>query len=149
MAQNAHIFLETERVFAAPGERVFRAWTEPEKLKRWWYAGNGWRTSIAEVDLRVGGSYCFGMKSVNGDENIARGIYQEVIIPEKLVFSWCWDHMPKEETVVTLSFVALAENSTRLVLKHDKFSSEDMCLRHQKGWNLCMTELSTNLFTRS
>ncbi len=61
-ASKADTTLRINRTFRAPREKVFSAWTDPEKLKRWWGAHEGFTTPIAEIDLRVGGSYRLGMK---------------------------------------------------------------------------------------
>ena len=53
--------LRLTRVFAAPRERVFAAWTEPELVRTWWAAQHGWSTSAAEIDLRAGGAYRLSM----------------------------------------------------------------------------------------
>ena len=54
------VAIHAQRRFAAPPERVFHAWTEPEALKRWW-CPPGWTAADIEVDLRVGGAYRIGM----------------------------------------------------------------------------------------
>ena len=61
MTQQLATTLEVRRTIAAPREAVFRAWTEPEMLMKWWRVDAGWSTPIAEVDLRVGGRYRLGM----------------------------------------------------------------------------------------
>ena len=55
------IALELSHRFAAPREKVFEAWTDPEVLRRWWAAAPTWDTPLAEVDLREGGSYRLSM----------------------------------------------------------------------------------------
>ncbi len=70
------------RTFAARREKVFRAWTELRELKKWWAAGPGYTTPIAEVDLRIGGRYRLGMKPPDKDVvYIVGGTYREVLPP--------------------------------------------------------------------
>ncbi|WP_372371196.1 SRPBCC domain-containing protein [Candidatus Uabimicrobium sp. HlEnr_7] len=142
MLAEVPIFLEIDRVISASRERVFAAWTQPEKLKKWWHIGNDWSNSIAEVDLRVGGAYRLGMSSKSGQESIVVGVYKEVVVPEKLVFTWNWDHDQQEqETLVTILLTKLEDNTTHILLKHENFETQEWCDRHEAGWNLCFVQL--------
>ena len=79
-------FVRLVEVFDAPRERVFAAWTEPERLKRWWGPG-AFRTTEAEVDLRPGGRYALTLEP--GAMHLA-GEFREVVPPERLVYTWRW-----------------------------------------------------------
>ena len=59
--------LELTHRFAAPRERVFDAWTNPDVLKQWWSAGADWDTPLAEVEAREGGSYRLSMRTETGE----------------------------------------------------------------------------------
>jgi len=98
--------LHLRRTFTAPREKVFRAWTDPEELKQWW-GPEGCSTPIAEIDLRVGGKYRFGMKPLEGDLIFVSGTYREIRPPEKLVYTWVWEgsEMDAGETLVTVKFL--------------------------------------------
>jgi uncharacterized protein YndB with AHSA1/START domain len=74
-----------ERVFDAPRGLVFEAWTDPERLKRWW-GPRGFTTPFCEIDLRPGGVFLFCMRSPEGRDFWGRGVYREVVVPERLVF---------------------------------------------------------------
>jgi uncharacterized protein YndB with AHSA1/START domain len=78
-----------ERVIAAPREQVFRAWTDPEVLRRWWGPGE-FTTAFAEVDLRPGGEYLLVMQPPHGDPMHLAGTFREVVAPERLVYTWRW-----------------------------------------------------------
>jgi uncharacterized protein YndB with AHSA1/START domain len=73
------------RVYDAPRERVWQAWTEPERLKQWWSPPN-FTTHTCKVDLRPGGMFLYGMRAPDGTEVWGRFIYREIVAPEKLVF---------------------------------------------------------------
>ena len=74
--------LRIRRTLNAPREVVFKAWTEPEQLLKWWAAKADFSTPIAEVDLRVGGKYRLGMQAPDRDEPfVVGGIYREVTPP--------------------------------------------------------------------
>lgn len=74
------------RVFDAPRELVFQAWTRPEHLMRWW-GPHGFTTPVCEVDLRVGGAWRILMRFPDGNEHTAHGVYREIVPPERLVFT--------------------------------------------------------------
>ena len=78
--------LAETRVFAAPRELVFRSWTEPERLKRWW-GPKGFTTPFCAVDLREGGVFLYCMRSPEGRDFWGRGVYREIVVPERLVLA--------------------------------------------------------------
>jgi uncharacterized protein YndB with AHSA1/START domain len=154
--------LNLSRTYPAPRELVFSAWTDPNKLKQWWAAQEGFTTPIAEVDLRVGGQYRLGMKPP--DQNViyvVSGTYREVSVPEKLVYTWVWeapldaesmlpsDERPPEmesmvesnETLVTVEFRAQGD-STEIVLTHEYFADEPTRDEHRHGWSGVMERLA-------
>lgn len=73
------------RVFDAPRNLVFDAWTKPELLERWLGVRNGWSFAVCEVDLRVGGAYRFVWRGADGAEMAMGGVYREIVAPERLV----------------------------------------------------------------
>jgi uncharacterized protein YndB with AHSA1/START domain len=74
------------RTFDAPRDLVFRLWTEPEHLERWW-GPQGFTNPICEVDLRPGGAYRIVMRAPDGHEYPCQGVYREIVRPERLVFT--------------------------------------------------------------
>jgi uncharacterized protein YndB with AHSA1/START domain len=131
--------LEIHHKYNAPRERVFRAWTEPDLLKQWFLPAPGFTAPIAEVDLRVGGRFRIGIRSADR-ASIATGIYLQIQPPEKLVFTWAWDHEPEIETLVTLELIA-AGDQTELVLIHENFVKPEIRDDHIQGWSACLTAL--------
>lgn len=73
------------RVFDAPPDLVFEAWTRPELLRRWLGVRNGWTFAVCEVDLRVGGTYRWVWRGPEGNEMGVGGVYREIERPERLV----------------------------------------------------------------
>lgn len=134
--------LQIKRTFAAPRERVFRAWTDPEELKKWW-GPPGYATPSAEVDLRVGGKYRFGMRKLpDGEMFYLSGTYREVRPPEKLVYTWRWEAKPEYgETLVTVEFHDRG-GSTEVVLTHELFPDEKARGEHERGWGGCLDKLA-------
>ncbi len=133
--------LRITRTFAAPRDRVFQAWTDPEKLKQWW-GPPGYVTLVAEVDLRVGGHYRFGMKKIpDGEIFYLSGSYREVRPPERLVYTWRWENEPHgTETLVAVEFRGLGA-STEVVLSHEMFPTRDARDQHDMGWTGCLERL--------
>ena len=78
--------LVVTRVFAAPRGLVFAAWTEPEHLKRWW-GPKSFTMPYCEIDLRPGGVFLRCMRSPEGRDFWVTGVFREVVVPEKLVFT--------------------------------------------------------------
>ena len=99
--------LVIERVLPADRETVFRCWTDPVHLARWFGPTPDHSTPIAVIDLRVGGRYRIGMsKGIEAETHIVGGVYREISPPAKLVFTWAWETsvQPPDETVVTIEF---------------------------------------------
>lgn len=137
----AEATLVVARTFAAPREQVFRAWTDPEELKKWWAAGPGFTTPIAEVDLRIGGRYRLGMKPPDKDViHVVGGIYREVQRPSRLVYTWAWENGDGTETLVTVEFRDKG-SSTEVVLTHEGLASHESRDQHAHGWTGCLDSL--------
>ena len=74
------------RVFDAPREMVFRAWTDPEALKAWW-GPKGFTAHVCTIDLHGGGEYLYCMRSADGQDYWGTGVYREIVAPSLLVYS--------------------------------------------------------------
>jgi uncharacterized protein YndB with AHSA1/START domain len=103
-----------ERVFEAPRDLVFAAMTRPEYVRRWWCCMEGFTMPICEIDLRVGGSYRYVMIAPDGSEVGFRGVYREIVAPERIVHTEIFEPFPEEETVCTLT---LAEDNGRTLYR--------------------------------
>ena len=125
--------LNLRRTFMAPREKVFRAFTEAEMLKKWW-GHHGITCPAAEIDLKVGGKYRIAMKPPEGDVFHLKGTYREIKPPERLVYTFQWEGAGmKEETLVTLEFHEKGD-ATELVLVHELFPDANARDDHNKGW---------------
>jgi uncharacterized protein YndB with AHSA1/START domain len=76
---------EIARVFDAPRDKVWKAWTEAERLKQWWGPA-GFKVHTCKVDLRPGGIFLYGMKAPDGSDMWGKMVYREIKKPERLVF---------------------------------------------------------------
>jgi uncharacterized protein YndB with AHSA1/START domain len=128
------------RIFDAPRELVFRAWTDPEHLAKW-FGPKGFSTTVIENDARTGGAYDFHMRAPNVDEHW-RGTYREVVAPERIVFTWPTTRRHPEviDTIVTVTLEE-AGGKTRLTLRHAIFKTIAQRDDHNGGWNSALDRL--------
>jgi uncharacterized protein YndB with AHSA1/START domain len=146
--------LQVRRTFAAPRERVFEAWLDPELLRQWLTGPRG-RSPHAEVDARVGGGFRISMTSRFGDlwallpgqtgVVYMVGRYLEITCPERLVFTVGWEefptiHLDREATTVTVEFHERGEE-TELVLTHERQPSRRVRAFHSYGWKGSLRKL--------
>jgi uncharacterized protein YndB with AHSA1/START domain len=113
------------REFDAPRHLVYKVWTTPELIKRWWSANRG-EVTVADVDLRVGGRWRWVMVTRGGFEVVFYGEYLEVIPNERLVFTEVFGGMPESGAVTTLTFTEKAGGTTLTTLvQHEKKEHRD------------------------
>lgn len=134
--------LQITRTFAAPREKVFRAWTDPEIMKQWFAPSDEYEVE-AELELTVGGKYRVKMKHSKG-VHIVGGEYREIKPPERLVFTWGWEDGSVTETLVTVEFREI-EAGTELVLTHERFTDASWRDKHQQGWTGCLGRLEKRM----
>jgi uncharacterized protein YndB with AHSA1/START domain len=99
------------REFDAPRHLVFKAWTTPELVKRWWTAKRGEATA-AEIDLRVGGKWRYAMVTPDGVEVAFRGEYREIVPNERIVSTEFYEGVPEgvsEEDATTVNTATFTE----------------------------------------
>ena len=128
--------LRIERLIAAPPERVFALWTEPEQLVKWW-GPEGYDIPAHAIDARAGGHWRTTMRMSDGKRMTVSGVYRSVEKPHRLVFTWAWEDetgVRGHETEVTVTFAA-APGGTKLVLLQKEFATVDARDRHAKGWS--------------
>ncbi|MFL5923267.1 MAG: SRPBCC domain-containing protein [Gaiellaceae bacterium] len=145
------VVLELEHGFAAPRERVFDAWTNAEVLRRWWRAGEGWETPLAEVDPREGGGYRLSMKTDEGEVHTVFGEYREVSPPERLAFTWTWEEGPGPAMTGSAGTLVVVEfhedgDGTLVKLTHSGFADEEIKGMHLHGWQGVLASLERNVF---
>jgi uncharacterized protein YndB with AHSA1/START domain len=105
------------REFNAPAQLVYRAWTTPELIKRWW-SGNHGRVTTADVDLRVGGAWRWVMVTDDGFEVAFHGEYRELIPNERIVYTEVYEGFPEADASAlnTMTFTQQDGRTTLAIL---------------------------------
>ena len=146
-----------ERVFDAPRELVWRAWTEPEHFMRWW-GPKDFTSPRCEIDLRVGGAFLWCMRGPDGRENYTTGQYREIVPFERLAYMTSFadpdgnvvpasyygmtdDIAPEMHVTVTFAEI---EGKTRMTVTHAGLPKE-LGDDAQAGWNQSFDKLAESL----
>lgn len=129
----------TRRVFDAPRELVFKAWTTPDLIKRW--LGPRALTMVeCEIDLRVGGRYRFVHRAPDGRDYAFGGVYKEIVAPEKIVSATVFEMMNDHEALETLTLEEHGGRTTATtVTVHQTLAARDAHLANGR-MEIGMTE---------
>lgn len=127
------------RVLDAPRALVFKVWTEREHARHWW-GPKDFTTPELEMDLRVGGAWRATIRSPEGKDYRQRGVFREIVAPERLVFTFIWDESPTVEMLVTVTF-AERGGKTEMTFRKGPFTSVDSHDSEEEGWNECFDRL--------
>jgi uncharacterized protein YndB with AHSA1/START domain len=146
------------RVFDAPRDLVWKAWTEPEHMKRWW-GPQHFTAPVCKIDLRVGGTYLYCMRSPEGQDYWGTGVYREVVPLERIVYTDSFadeqgNRVPAShygmggdwpsELLVTVTFEE-HEGKTKFTLRHVGIPSGEMSDLTKSGWNESFDKLAEAL----
>ena len=143
------------RIFDAPRELVWQAWTDPEHFKRWW-GPKDYTAPFCEMDLRVGGKYLNCMRSPEGKDYWSTGVFREVLPPERLVYTDAFSDA--EGNVVPATYYGLSADfplemlvtvifeeyngKTKLTLQHVGISSGPESKGAERGWRESLDKLA-------
>jgi uncharacterized protein YndB with AHSA1/START domain len=137
--------LHLVRRYPVAPEKVWRAWTDPQALSRWWGPDAGNRASLAQLDVRPGGRFRIVFGGPQGTEHEVQGTYLEVVPHRKLVFTWTWPNStPERESVVTIVFKAEG-GGTEMDFRHEQFFDEAVRDGHLRGWSGALAKLAQYL----
>jgi uncharacterized protein YndB with AHSA1/START domain len=145
------------RSFDAPRKLVFDALTKPELLKRWFGAIEGWQLVECEVDLRVGGQYRYLWRGPDGAQMGMRGVFREVVPPERIVNTEKFDEAwYPGEAVGTATLVEKGGKTTlTMVVRYESREARDGVLKSPMeqgaaaGYDMLDTFLEETLATRT
>jgi uncharacterized protein YndB with AHSA1/START domain len=132
--------LTVKRRLNAPPAKVYAAWTDPEKIARWFAPANAKTGSVqADIDARIGGSFRISF-STDDEYCEVGGVYREVVPNQRLVFSWAWHSTPERESQVTISLKPDGDG-TLLTLHHEQFFDSAARDSHERGWTGMLDKL--------
>ena len=131
--------LTLRRIYEAPPERVFRAWTDPAELERWNSPRDGWTLQVLELDLRVGGHYRAAFGPPGEEPYIENDEYLEITRPKRLMFTETISRGGKilQQTVCTVEFNDLGGRTEVVVT--DRGTGAEV---HRGGWTNALEHLA-------
>jgi uncharacterized protein YndB with AHSA1/START domain len=135
------------RVIPAPVAMVFRAWTDPDLLGRWFAPGD-MRCTVHELELKVGGRYRIEMKGETA--HTAFGEYLEIVPDKRIVMTWAWENGNEDGgdaagSILTAEFDDIDGRSTEVRITHEQLPSAKSAEEHQGGWTGCLENLATRV----
>jgi uncharacterized protein YndB with AHSA1/START domain len=123
-------------------EQVFAAWTDPQKIVRWFGPQQTLLDTVkAELDVRVGGKFWVRFNTGDGDFHKVGGTYREVFPHTRLQFSWAWHSTPERESLVTVTIREDGDGSM-LTLLHEQFFDQAAADGHKRGWTGTLEKLA-------
>jgi uncharacterized protein YndB with AHSA1/START domain len=124
------------RVFDAPREMIWDAWTDPKQVVRWW-GPRGFTTSIHKMDVRPGGVWRQTMHGPDGTDYPGQMVFVEVVKPERIVYSMSGGKQgqPAHQFESTWTFEPLSDHKTRLTLRM-LFPSPEICAEVAKAYGV-------------
>jgi len=137
------MIVEVSKEISAPVDKVFKAWTDPNEMKKW-FCRDGSEIRIQQ-DFRVGGQYKKEVtKGCDGKPVCVSGIYKEIVPEKKLVYTWNNDSEDHgaQNTLVTVEFIDKGK-STIVNIKHSNFITEKAFTRHNSGWQEVLNKVAT------
>jgi len=144
--QTAERELVITRLFDAPRELVWKAWTDRDRVLKWLGPRNFTATEF-EMDRRPGGAWHSRMRGPDGNEYSNRGVVREVVEPERLVFTFAWDDQdgkPGRDMLITISF-AEHDGKTEMTFLQAVFESVEDRDGHAGGWSESFEKLAEYL----
>lgn len=143
--------LTITRTLNVPRALAFEVWTTPEHLARWWgprdETGRDFTTPFCEVDFRPGGAYRVCIRSPQGDDYWQRGVYREIVEPERIVFTFAWERDGKVErnTLIEVTFDEAGPGRTLMTFRQSGLESEASRDGHRVGWTQLIDRFADRL----
>ena len=132
--------LHLVRRYAVAPEKVWHAWTDPQALSAWFGPGEANSVTRAEIDARTGGRYTIAFRTPDGEQHQVSGVYQEVVPPHRLCFTWAWQSTPERVSRVTVE-LRPTPDGCELDFRHDCFFDETAREAHERGWTATLAKL--------
>ena len=132
--------LRITRHYSVATEKVWRAWTDPQALSRWFGPGETDSVTRAELDVRPGGRYHIAFHTPDGEQHDVSGIYQDVLENRRLSFTWAWKSTPERVSLVTIELRPTAQGC-ELHFRHERFFDQQARDNHEQGWTSTFAKL--------
>jgi uncharacterized protein YndB with AHSA1/START domain len=134
-------------IIHAPVSIVWKAWTDPIVILKWFGSDPNGKGVRAEMDVRPGGSYEITFKNSDNAEHTCSGIYKEVYENQKLSFSWTWKSEPGIESVVTV-ILSPEINASKMLFEHANLGTAS-AHNYLSGWAATFEKLKQLLTAKS
>lgn len=125
--------LELRRHYPVSPDKVWRAWTDPAALTRWFGPGEPDSVVQADLDLRVGGRYHIAFTTPDGERHDVSGHYEAVEPHRRLAFTWAWKSTPQRVSRVVIELAPVG-TGTDLAFLHERFFDQAARDSHEGGW---------------
>jgi uncharacterized protein YndB with AHSA1/START domain len=139
--------LTLTRLFKAPRERVFTAFTSTDSISQWFGCGHV-KVISCTADFCVGGSFRIEARGLESEEAFSiTGVYREITPPAKVAYTWTYPEDPDWagcESLVSVEFKAIGDQ-TELTLTHTGFPSAESHGNHSVGWGACLDKIDSLL----
>jgi uncharacterized protein YndB with AHSA1/START domain len=146
IAEHAADTIEIRRIYPTPPEAVWRAWTTPEAMSRWFRPSDDYVCTVHALEVRVGGAYRLELADLaKGVRHVVGGVYRELAPPSRLAFTWRWEtNLTMSDTLVTVELNPQG-TGTELLLTHRRLTDEKLREEHRYGWTGCLERLGAIL----
>jgi uncharacterized protein YndB with AHSA1/START domain len=136
--------LNITRHYPVAPEKVWRAWTDPKALSRWFGPGEPDSVTRAELDVRAGGRYLVAFRTPDGEQHQVSGDYQDVVENRRLSFTWAWQSTPERVSLVTIELRPTAQGC-EMSFRHERFFDRQARDNHERGWTGTFAKLDAFL----
>ncbi len=142
MAQTPLVVLAQHRYDASP-DLVFRAFTEPALLIRWFSPSPDVGIEVISHDLQPAGRYRFRYTQRDGHTDIVTGEFCEISPPRRIVFTWTWEPPDPHAGIATLVTIDLVPDGPGTVVRvtHERFPDDESRDRHDSGWHTTLPRM--------
>jgi uncharacterized protein YndB with AHSA1/START domain len=127
----------------APIDKVFKAWTEPDQIVKWFGCPEASYSRVVTYDLRVGGEYRIEMVRENDGPLVVFGNFKEIVPNKKVSFTWTnnFEEHPAQDTLVSVELSSVG-TTTEILLQHSLFQTNNAAEGHTMGWGAALDKLA-------
>lgn len=141
---DAVLGLLVRRSYRASPESVFRAFTDPALLARWFSPSAEIAVEVLAFELAIGGCYRLAYRLDEHTASTVTGVFREIVAPSRLVFTWTWEAPDPHAGIDTLVTVEISDGGgslTEVTVRHERFPDDATRDRHDEGWGTTLDRL--------